>query len=136
MRLASLIHPVTLFGIVASLLISLATAAPGDDEIILQPQIAPPTPVEIGVAETTKSVDQAELDKKALDSAKLKATEPEGLLKYLKDRTLTDAELSKIQVVIKLLGNDDFNTRLKATSDLERIHIHRSFQSVRIEPIQ
>ena len=121
MRRASLIHPVALFGIVASLLVILASAAPGDDVPTPVPPPTPPIAVETGVAETAKSLDQAELDKKALDSAKLKATEPEGLLKYLKDRTLTDTELSKIQVVIKLLGNDDFDTRLKATSDLERM---------------
>ena len=68
-----------------------------------------------------KSPDQAELDKKALDSASLKAGDPEGLLKYLKERTLSDTELTKIQAVIKLLGSEDFDGRLKATSDLERM---------------
>ena len=93
MRLASLIRSMALFGIVAGSLVILAGTATGDVEIILQPQ--PPLMPQVGEGhpETSKSLDQAELDKKALDSAKLKATEPEGLLKYLKDRTLTDTEL-------------------------------------------
>ncbi len=119
MRLVSSIRSLVMFGIVASLSIILVSAARSDDDPA-QP-VPPPFAGETGITETTKSFDQAELDKKALDSAKLKATEPEGLLKYLKDRTLTDTELSKIQVVIKLLGNDDFEIRLKATSDLERM---------------
>lgn len=68
-----------------------------------------------------KSPDLAELDKKALDSASLKASDIEGLLKYLKERTLSDTEHTKIQAVIKLLGSEDFDGRLKATSDLERM---------------
>ena len=70
---------------------------------------------------TDKSPDEAQLDKKALDSANLKATDPDGLLKYLKERTLSDVELTKIQAVIKLLGSEDFDGRLKATIELEQM---------------
>ena len=86
------------------------------DVIEVQP-IAPGLPGD----PTAKSPDQAELDKKALDSAGLKSTEPDGLLKYLKERTLSDTELTKIQAVIKSLGSEDFDARLKATGELERM---------------
>ena len=118
MRFARLLLPVAGVG-----LIGIADAMSGEDApalvIVRQKGIA--IQVEDPNNPSAKSPDQMELDKKALDSANLKATEPEGLLKYLKDRTLSDTELTKIQAVIKLLGSEDFDGRLKATTDLEKM---------------
>ncbi len=118
MRFARLLLPVAGAG-----LIGIADAMSGEDApalmIVRQKGIA--IQVEDPNNPSAKSPDQVELDKKALDSANLKATEPEGLLKYLKDRTLSDTELTKIQAVIKLLGSEDFDGRLKATTDLEKM---------------
>jgi len=65
-------------------------------------------------------VDRATTDKGALDSAGLKSTDPAGLLDYIRTRTLSDADLSKIQGIIKRLGSDDFEERLKAANEVER----------------
>lgn len=65
-------------------------------------------------------VDPATADRKALDAASLKADDPKGLLDYLRQRTLSDADLSKIQAVIRRLGADDFEERLKAAAEVER----------------
>ena len=68
-----------------------------------------------------KSPDQAEIDKKALDAAGLKAGDPAGLIKYLKERTLNDIDLAKVQAVIKQLGSEDFDDRLRASAELEKM---------------
>ncbi|HVK16981.1 MAG TPA: hypothetical protein VM533_08525 [Fimbriiglobus sp.] len=65
-------------------------------------------------------VDQATADRKALDAASLKEDDPKGLLDYLRQRTLSDTDLSKIQAVIRRLGADDFEERLRASAEVER----------------
>lgn len=64
--------------------------------------------------------DRTATDKGALDSAGLKSTDPAGLLDYIRARTLSDTDLSKIQGIIKRLGSDDFDERLKAANEVER----------------
>jgi hypothetical protein len=64
-------------------------------------------------------VDPALSDKQALAAAGLKAEDPEGLLNYLRQRTLSDVDLSRIQAVIRRLGADDFEERLKAAREVE-----------------
>lgn len=56
-------------------------------------------------------------DEKALKAAHL-GTEGPALLDYLKKRTLDDAQVEKLKGLIKLLGDDDFQTREKATDEL------------------
>lgn len=68
----------------------------------------------------TEPVDPAAADRKALAAASLKADDPKGLLDYLRQRTLSDADLSKIQAVIRRLASDDFGERLKAAAEVER----------------
>ena len=65
-------------------------------------------------------VEAAISDEKALEAANLKETDAAGLLGYLRTRTLSDADLSKIQAVIKRLGADDFEARLKAAVEVEK----------------
>ncbi len=67
------------------------------------------------------TADQATLDKKALDAAGIKGDDFDGMLKYLKSRTLTDGDLSKIADLIKKLGDEDFDTRNTASADLEKL---------------
>jgi hypothetical protein len=74
-----------------------------------------------GVAQPPEPpVDQGTADRKALEAASLKADDPKGLLDYLRQRTLSDADLSQIQAVIRRLGSDDFEERLRASAEVER----------------
>jgi len=58
-------------------------------------------------------------DEKALEAAGLKSDDTAGLLNYLRQRTLSDTDLTKIQAVIRRLGADDFEERLKAAREVE-----------------
>src|SRR5262245_28845949 len=64
------------------------------------------------------SPDAPQTDKSALSSAKLKAEEPDGLVGYFKQRTLTDDELTRIRAVITRMGSDGFEEREKASTDV------------------
>src|SRR5579885_459256 len=57
--------------------------------------------------------DQATADRKALEAADLKPTDADALLSYIRQRTLSDTDLSRIRAVIRRLGADDFEERLK-----------------------
>lgn len=59
-------------------------------------------------------------DDEALKQAGLSPTDADALLEYLKARTLTDVDQNKINDVIKKFGDDDFETRVKATEEVER----------------
>ncbi len=65
--------------------------------------------------------DQATLDKKSLESVGLKADDTAGILKYLKERTLNDVDLGKIQAIIQRFGNEDFEERVKASEEIELV---------------
>jgi len=80
-------------------------------------------PVQIGgpVAENKKSLTLEEIDKKALESAKLKPDDAASLIGYLKTRTVADVDLNKIESLIKQLGAQAFDDRTKAQADLERV---------------
>lgn len=85
----------------------------------------PPLPLPPGpgvvVRPTDRSaVDQPTADRRALEAAGLKPDDADGLLRYIRQRTLSDTDLSKIQAVIKRLGSDDFEVRLKAAAEVER----------------
>src|SRR5688572_15868816 len=105
-----------LLGFAALLLATTATFA--------QPALPPPGLPGPGPAtattKPTEPADPAVADRKALDAANLKADDPKGLLDYLRQRTLSDTDLSKIQAVIRRLGSDDFAERLKAAVEVER----------------
>ncbi len=59
-------------------------------------------------------------DADALKQAGLSASEATPLLEYLRSRTLTDADQSKIGEVIARFGADDFEDRVKATEEVEK----------------
>lgn len=66
--------------------------------------------------------DPVELDKQALVAAGLKPDDPAGLIQYLKTRTLNDADLGKIQALIKRMGGEAaFNDRIAAQDQLIQI---------------
>lgn len=59
-------------------------------------------------------------DGDALKQAGLSPTDPAPLLEYLKARTLNDVDQNAINEVIKKFGDDDFETRVKASEEAER----------------
>jgi hypothetical protein len=120
MRLTPVLLHSTVFGAVAVAALAAIPTASGQQALVRQKQLIQVQPVDPNNP-TAKSPDQAELDAKALESAGLKASDPDGLLKYLKERTLTDIELTKIQAIIKNLASEDFDTRLKASGELEKM---------------
>src|SRR5947209_8601505 len=60
-----------------------------------------PVPVLADTGEAAPTIS----DEKALAAAGLKADDPAGLLNYLRQRTLSDTDLTKIQAVIHRLGS-------------------------------
>src|SRR5262249_28719165 len=58
-------------------------------------------------------------DEEALKSAGLSPTDGAKLVGYLKMRTVSDVDQSKIQVLIRKLGADLFADRIKAGEELE-----------------
>lgn len=69
-----------------------------------------------GLAPDTPAVS----DEDALKQAGLSPTDPEPLLEYLKARTLSEVDQTKIGDVIKKFAADDFETRVKASEEVER----------------
>ena len=67
-----------------------------------------------------KEDDPVKDDSKFLSEAKLSADDPKGLLAYLHNRTLNDAELAKIQAVIARMGDENFDVRVKASEEAEK----------------
>ncbi len=59
-------------------------------------------------------------DAEALAAAKLKETDADALLSYFRQRTVSDADRTKIQSSIRKLGAEDFDERLKAADEVER----------------
>jgi HEAT repeat protein len=63
------------------------------------------------------TAQDASADEKTLKQANI-GTDGPALLAYLKQRTLDDAQVGKIKTLIRQLGDDDFQTREKATEEL------------------
>lgn len=95
-----------------ALLLALAPAAAQKQVLILQPGAGGTT----AVPTTTTPVLS---DDEALKSAGLSTTDGAKLIGYLKLRTVSDAEQGKIQGLIKKLGGDLFDDRIKAGEQLE-----------------
>jgi len=68
-----------------------------------------------------EGTDPATIDKKALEAVGLKKDDVPGILKYLKERTLNDVDLGKIQAIIQRFGHEDFEERVKASEEIERV---------------
>jgi hypothetical protein len=108
--------------------LTLAPAAPGsaDDPLpaapvapvkgLRQPIRGPVKPIRPGVTTETPLLSDAE----ALKQAGLPADEAGPLLEYLRARTLTDVDQTKIGNIIKKFGADEFDVRVKATEEVER----------------
>lgn len=103
--------------------LSLATFAVAAFAVVFaqaQPIRLQPAVKMVDKADST-ATDQATLDKKALEAIGLKDDDADGMLKYLKSRTLTEVDQAKIADLIKKLGDEDFESRNAATAELERI---------------
>lgn len=59
-------------------------------------------------------------DDKALAAAKLDPADGPGLRDYLRQRTLSDKDLARIEEVIRRLGSEDFDARLAAEAEAVR----------------
>ena len=110
--------------LVALLLAALALAPVAAKQPIIARR-ALPAPVN---GPTTATAQLSDAD--ALKQAGLPADEAGPLVEYLKARTLTDADQSKIDVVIARFGADAFDDRVKATEDVEK------FGSAAIGPLK
>ena len=58
-------------------------------------------------------------DEDALKQAGLSPTDPAQLIAYLEQRTLTDMDQGKLKEIIQNFGADDFDTRQKASEEIE-----------------
>lgn len=62
-------------------------------------------------------LDPAKEDAKWLNEVKLSPDDIDGLIAYLKSRTLSESDLGKIQSVIRRMGDESFEERLKASAE-------------------
>ena len=97
-----------------ALLLALAPAAAQTEALVLQPPTPPGGPTAVPTT-TTPALS----DDEALKSAGLSATDGAKLIGYLKLRTVSDVDQGKIQSIIKKLGGDLFDDRIKAGEELE-----------------
>jgi hypothetical protein len=103
------------FGTLLTLPLVALVLAPvaADDDLPIRPPGRPGAPPAAPAASALS-------DEEALQKAGLSPTDPEPLLEYLKARTLTEVDQNKIGDVIKRFADDDFDTRVKATEEVER----------------
>jgi len=73
----------------------------------------------IGRASDSPPADFSE-DEKLLKDAKI-ATDGPGLLEFIRKRILTTAEIERIDVLVKRLGDREFKNRVQAATDLKDI---------------
>src|SRR5437870_5591118 len=105
-----------LLSLAAPLAALFAAPAPADDP----PRVRIRPPGGIGPAVQPGAVRSDLSDEEALKQAGLSAGEVGPLLEYLRVRTLTEGDQTKIGDVIKRFGADDFEERVKATEEVER----------------
>jgi hypothetical protein len=80
----------------------------------------PQMPGNLPTAPPPLTQQRAAVDKDALAAARLSADDTDGLLTYLRRRTLTDADLTKVTAVIRQLGAESFDERVKAASEVDQ----------------
>jgi hypothetical protein len=68
---------------------------------------------------TSVPAEPVKSDAEVLASVGLKADDPAGLVGYIRQRTLSDADLTRIQAVIRRLGDERFEERIKASAEVE-----------------
>jgi hypothetical protein len=81
--------------------------------------LQPAPPLRGPVSSSSTGTASAISDEEALKSAGLTPTDGAKLIGYLKQRTVSDVDQGKIQGLIKKLGADLFDERIKAGEDLE-----------------
>jgi hypothetical protein len=69
------------------------------------------------VLEDYREVEPAGAEERALKAAKV-ATDPAGLLEFLRSQVRKDADVEKVRALVKRLGDDSFDEREKATKEL------------------
>lgn len=74
----------------------------------------------VGKTQSAVSADPAERDAKALEAAKISADDAAALIGYLKMRTLSDTDMTRIQTVIRQMGDEDFEKRQQAEAEVEK----------------
>lgn len=103
----------------------LAVTAPAVAQVKLVQPVPPPAdpaPAKKDDKKPAKPVDPAEADKKLVTASGLKADDPADLIKYLKSRTLNDADLTRIKGLIQKMGGETaFDDRVAAQDELIRI---------------
>lgn len=88
---------------------------------VAQPLFPPGGPVgNLPTAPPPVAKQRETADRAALAAARLSADDPDGLLAYLRRRTLTDADLTKVNAVIRQLGAEAFDDRVKAAKEVEQ----------------
>lgn len=116
-----------MFALVLLLVAGTLVPVVGEDPPVVLPvrRLPPRQPID-GTTPVGAQLNDAD----ALKQAGLSETEANKLLDYLKQRTLTDADQSKIGEVIARFGADDFDDRVKATEEVEK------FGSAAIGPLK
>lgn len=112
---------------VAPTLVALLLAPVGAQELPVKPVAIKPA---VRPAGAPTPADGQPSDDAALKEAGLSATDADSLISYLKARTLSDADQSRIGEVIAKFGMDDFEERIKATEEVEK------FGSAAIGPLK
>ena len=103
------------------LLVALAAAGGGPTAVAQNLPQPVPAVAFIGRGQTpTTTADPAKVDAAALKSAGLRADDPAGLIEYLRQRTLSDADLAKIRTVIRRMGDENFEERVRAGEEVEK----------------
>lgn len=119
MRVARLLPSVGVFALLVCPLVAQPDQPPpkpNDPVKPQEPKKEDPKPAE------PKKDPQADLDKKALEGAGLKADDAEGLVKYLKARTLNDTDMGKITALIEKMNADaPFDERVAAQEELLKL---------------
>lgn len=83
--------------------------------LLAQQQAVPIVP---GLAQpAAKEKEPTKDDTKILSDAKLSADDPPGLIAYFKKRTLSNDELAKIRAIIRRMGDESFEERMKASEE-------------------
>lgn len=113
-----------------AILLSLAAAIAVVVTAAAQPVPVQIQPVKRPIRGGTAVTQPALSDDQALAKANLNAADGGKLIEYLRQRTLTETEQSRIEAVIKRFGAEDFDDREKATVEVE------AFGSAAIGPLK
>jgi hypothetical protein len=80
-------------------------------------QPVPARPVLIRKAQPVVNTARLKDDTQTLSEMKLDAKDPVGLIGYFKSRTLDDAQMAKVKGIIRRMGDESFEERMKASEE-------------------